>query len=48
MLRKGVASSEVPLTKAPFDDLKLRQAVNSTIDKEAVLNAAVQGLAIPA
>ncbi len=48
VLRKGVVFLEFNVTKAPFDDLKLRQAVNYAIDKEAVLNAAVQGLAIPA
>jgi peptide/nickel transport system substrate-binding protein len=48
VLRKGVVFLEFNVTKAPFDDLKLRQAINYAIDKEAVLNAAVQGLAIPA
>lgn len=48
VLRKGVVFIEFNVTKAPFDDLKLRQAVNYAIDKTAVFNAAVQGLAIPA
>lgn len=48
VLRKGVVFLEFNVTKAPFDDLALRQAVNYAIDKDAVINAAVQGLAIPA
>jgi peptide/nickel transport system substrate-binding protein len=47
-LRNGVVFLEFNVTKAPFDDLKVRQAFNSAIDKTAVLNTAVQGLGIVA
>jgi peptide/nickel transport system substrate-binding protein len=43
-LRKGVVFFEFNVTKAPFDDLKVRQAFNSAIDKQEVLDAAVEGL----
>lgn len=45
-LRKGVTFLEFNVTKAPFDNLQVRQAFNSAVDKQAVLNAAVQGLGI--
>lgn len=47
-LRKGVTFLEFNVTKAPFDNLQVRQAFNYAIDKQAVLNAAVQGLGIVA
>jgi peptide/nickel transport system substrate-binding protein len=47
-LRKGVVFMEFNVTKAPFDDLQVRQALNYAVDKTAVLNAAVQGLGITA
>lgn len=47
-LRKGVVFLEFNVTKAPFDNLQVRQAFNSAVDKQAVLNAAVQGLGIVA
>src|SRR5262249_5535221 len=43
-LRKGVVFLEFNVTKAPFDDLKVRQALNYAIDKQEVLDAAVEGL----
>ena len=47
-LRKGVVFLEFNVTKAPFDDLQVRQAFNYAVDKQAVLAAAVQGLGIVA
>jgi len=45
-LRKGVVFLEFNVTKPPFDDLTVRQAFNYAIDKQTVLNSAVQGLGI--
>jgi peptide/nickel transport system substrate-binding protein len=47
-LRKGVVFMEFNVTKAPFDDVQVRQALNYAVDKNAVLQAAVQGLGITA
>jgi peptide/nickel transport system substrate-binding protein len=43
-LRKGVVFLEFNVTKAPFDDIKVRQALNHAINKQDVMDAAVEGL----
>lgn len=45
-LRKGVVFLEFSVTKPPFNDLQVRQAFNYAINKQTVLNSAVQGLGI--
>ncbi len=48
-LRKGVGLFlEFNVTKAPFDDPLLREALNYAIDKNAVLQVALKGLGVPA
>ena len=43
-LRKGVVFLEFNVTKPPFDDVRVRQAINHAVDKQEVLAAAVEGL----
>ncbi len=43
-LRKGVVFLEFNTTQAPFDDPKVRAAMNYAIDKTDVLDAALEGL----
>ncbi len=48
-LRKGVGLFlEFNVTKAPFDDPTLREALNYAIDKNAVVQVALKGLGVPA
>ncbi len=48
-LRKGVGLfMEFNVTKAPFDDLALRQALNYAVDKQAIVDVALDGLGQPA
>ena len=42
-MRKGVVFLEFNVTKAPFDDIKVRQAFNHAINKQDVFDAAVEG-----
>lgn len=42
-LRKGVVFLEFNVTKPPFDDLRVRQAFNHAINKQDVMDAAVEG-----
>jgi peptide/nickel transport system substrate-binding protein len=42
-LRKGVVFLEFNITKAPFDDVKVRQAFNHAINKQDAFDAAVEG-----
>lgn len=43
-LRKGVVFVEFNVTKAPFDDVLVRRAFNHAINKQDVLDAAIEGL----
>ena len=43
-LRKGVVFVEFNITKAPFDDVLVRRAFNHAINKQDVLDAAIEGL----
>ena len=43
-LRKGVVFLEFNVTKAPFDDVRVRQAFNHAINKRDVLDTAIEGL----
>lgn len=48
-LRNGVGLFlEFNVTKPPFDDLTVRRAMNYAIDKNQVLQVALQGLGVPA
>jgi peptide/nickel transport system substrate-binding protein len=47
-LRKGVGLFlEFNVTKEPFDDLELRKALNYAIDKETIVDVALEGLGEP-
>ena len=43
-LRKGVVFIEFNVTKAPFDDVLVRRALNHAINKQDVIDAAIEGL----
>jgi len=43
-LRKGVVFLEFNVTKAPFDDVRVRRAFNHAINKQDVLDTAIEGL----
>lgn len=48
-LRKGVGFYlEFNVNKAPFNDIKVRQALNYAINKNAIIKVALQGMGIPA
>ncbi|MFZ0215090.1 MAG: ABC transporter substrate-binding protein [Candidatus Dormiibacterota bacterium] len=48
-LRKGVGLYlEFNVNKAPFNDVKVRQALNYAIDKQAIIKVALQGMGVPA
>jgi peptide/nickel transport system substrate-binding protein len=46
-LHNGITFFEFNVTKAPFDDIKVRQAFNYAIDNQEVLDAALEGLGQP-
>jgi peptide/nickel transport system substrate-binding protein len=45
---QGFSGLFMNLKKAPFDKVELRQAVDSLIDRDAIVNVALNGAAIPA
>jgi peptide/nickel transport system substrate-binding protein len=48
-MRKGVGLFlEFNITKPPFDDLTVRQAFNYALDKQTIVDVALEGLGIPA
>ncbi|HKI58484.1 MAG TPA: ABC transporter substrate-binding protein [Trueperaceae bacterium] len=48
-LRKGVGLfMEFNTTKAPFDDIHVREALNYAVNKQAVVQVALKGLGVPA
>jgi peptide/nickel transport system substrate-binding protein len=47
-LAQSVQIFEFNVTKAPFDDIKVRQALSYAVDKQAVLAAAIDGLGVVA
>jgi peptide/nickel transport system substrate-binding protein len=42
--RKGVVFIEFNITKAPFDDVLVRRALNFAVDRQDVLDAGIEGL----
>lgn len=46
-LQDGVGFLEFNVTKAPFTDIRVRQAFNYAIDKQAVVQVALNGLGVP-
>ena len=48
-LRKGVGLfMEFNITKAPFNDIHVREALNYAVNKQAVVQVALKGLGVPA
>ncbi|HZS87690.1 MAG TPA: ABC transporter substrate-binding protein [Chloroflexota bacterium] len=47
-LHQGVSFLEFNVLKAPFNDVRVRQALNDAIDKKPVLQIAISGLGVPA
>jgi ABC-type transport system substrate-binding protein len=47
-LHQGVSFLEFNVLKAPFNDVRVRQALNDAIDKQAVLQIAISGMGQPA
>ncbi len=46
-LQDGVGFLEFNVTRAPFTDIVVRQAINAAIDKQAVVQVALSGLGVP-